>query len=113
MNASQTLTVLSRSCRPQYGTARVTKPLREGANRLQEGYESGRGRIDYNSKCAALLLLPALSCAVIEGCRLAKLMVSDKLKINDLILLLLSKDGPLLRYMHVFKIMHLMLRKSL
>ena len=34
-----------------------------------------------------------------------KLTIIDKLKINDLILLLSSTDGPLLRYMHVFRIM--------
>ena len=52
-----------------------------------------------------MLLLLALSRAVMEGCRLAKLAVTNKLKINDLILLLSSKDGPLLRYMHGFKIL--------
>ena len=40
-----------------------------------------------------------------EEWRLAKLTVIDKLKISDLILLLSSTDGPLLRYMRVFRIM--------
>ena len=39
------------------------------------------------------------------GLRIAKQIVRDKLKINDLNLLLSSMDGPLLRYMHVFRIM--------
>ena len=36
--------------------------------------------------------------------QVAKLSVTDKLTINDLILLFSSRDGPLLRYMHVFRI---------
>ena len=61
----------------------------------------------YNASCRrhSVLLLPALSRAIVEGWRLAKLTVSDKLKINYLILLLSSTDGPLLRYMHVFRSM--------
>ena len=51
-----------------------------------------------------MLLLPALSHAVIEEWRVPKLTVIDKLKINDLILLLSSTDGPFLMYMHVFRI---------
>ena len=41
--------------------------------------------------------------AVIETWRVDKLTVIDKLKINDLILLLSGTNGPLLRYMHVCK----------
>ena len=37
--------------------------------------------------------------------RVAKLTVTDKLKINNPMLLLSSTDGPLSRYMHVFGIM--------
>ena len=43
--------------------------------------------------------------ALIKTWRGDKLTVIDKLKINDLILLLSSMDGPLLRYMRVFRIM--------
>ena len=39
-----------------------------------------------------------------EEWRLAKLTVIDKLKIDDLILLLSSTDGPLHPYMDVFQI---------
>ena len=51
-----------------------------------------------------VLLLPAMAQAVIETWRADQLTVIDKLKINDLILLLSSMDGLLLRYMHVFRI---------
>ena len=46
-----------------------------------------------------------LARAVMEGWRVAKLTVAHKLKTIDLILLLSSTDGRLLRYMHVFRIM--------
>ena len=52
-----------------------------------------------------MLLLLARSRAVIETWRVDKLTVINKLKINVLMLLLSSTDGPLLRYMHVFRIM--------
>ena len=44
-----------------------------------------------------------LCCAVMEEWRLAKQTVSDKLQINDLLLLLSTTDG--LRNIHVFRIM--------
>ena len=44
--------------------------------------------------------------------RLRVAKVTDKLKIIDLILLLLSTDGPLLSYMHVFRIMQNAQEKS-
>ena len=53
----------------------------------------------------SVLLLLAVSRAVIETWQVNTLTVIDKLKINDLILLLSGMDGPLLRYMHVFRIM--------
>ena len=55
-----------------------------------------------------VLLLQGLSrekyrsaCVVMERWRVAKLTVTDKLKINDL---MSSMDGPLLRYMYLFRI---------
>ena len=53
----------------------------------------------------AVLLLPALSRLVMEEWWVGKLTITNKLKINDLISLLSSKDEPLLTYMHVFRIM--------
>ena len=50
-------------------------------------------------------MTPALSRAVIEEWRVAKLTVTNKPKINYLMLLLSSMDGPLLKYIHVFRIM--------
>ena len=52
-----------------------------------------------------MLALLALSRAIMDEWRLAKLTIINKLKINYLILLLSSTDGPLLRYMHEFRIM--------
>ena len=51
------------------------------------------------------VLLLAMARAVIETWRADKLTVINKLKVNDLILLLSSTNGPLLSYMHVFRIM--------
>ena len=58
--------------------------------------------------CAAAIPLQVsmvLPRVLVEDWRLAKLALMDKLKINYLILLLSSTDGPLLRYMYVFRIM--------
>ena len=51
-----------------------------------------------------VLLLLARSRAVIKTWRVDKLTVINKLKINDLILLLSSTNGTFLRYMRVFRI---------